>query len=70
MMVIACLALYGLGSAAVAADEGSLVDQVKEGCKAELESYCKQVTPGEGRLLACLYAFHRLGAPAQRRRCV
>ena len=27
-----------------------------EGCKVELESYCKEVTPGEGRLLACIYA--------------
>ena len=33
-----------------------LVDFVAEGCKAEIESYCKDVTPGEGRVLACLYA--------------
>jgi hypothetical protein len=26
----------------------------KDGCKAELETYCKDVTPGEGRLAACL----------------
>jgi hypothetical protein len=45
-----------LGSVAGAA-QGPLADQVKQGCKAELESYCKDVTPGEGRLLACLYAF-------------
>ena len=56
-IVIATLALCVFGSVATAADESSLVDQVKEGCKAELESHCKQVTPGEGRLLACLYAF-------------
>ena len=56
-IVIAGIALIGVGSVAMAADEGSLVDQVKEGCKAELETHCKQVTPGEGRLLACLYAF-------------
>ncbi len=36
--------------------EQNLVDSVLEGCKKELESYCKDVTPGEGRLLACLYA--------------
>ena len=46
-----------LATGAAAAGGGSLADEVKEGCKAELESYCKQVTPGEGRLLACLYAF-------------
>jgi len=51
------LAACALGSVAGAAGERSLVDQVKEGCKAELESHCKDVTPGDGRLLACLYAF-------------
>jgi hypothetical protein len=50
------LAVCALASVCGAA-QGSLADQVKEGCKAELESYCKAVTPGEGRLLACLYAF-------------
>jgi hypothetical protein len=34
----------------------SLVDTVANGCKKELETYCKDVTPGEGRILACLYA--------------
>lgn len=33
-----------------------LVQTVAEGCKAELESYCKDVKPGEGRILACLYS--------------
>ena len=27
-----------------------------EGCEAELTSYCKDVTPGEGRLIACIFA--------------
>ena len=35
----------------------SLVDTVANGCKAELEKYCSSVTPGEGRVLACLYAY-------------
>ncbi|HXJ37283.1 MAG TPA: cysteine rich repeat-containing protein [Candidatus Eisenbacteria bacterium] len=39
------------------ADQDPLANEVKEACKAELDTYCKQVTPGEGRLLACLYAF-------------
>ncbi len=34
----------------------SLVETVANGCKAELEKYCSNVTPGEGRVLACLYA--------------
>jgi Cysteine rich repeat len=33
-----------------------LVDEVKQGCKTELEKYCSEVTPGHGRVLACLYA--------------
>jgi len=33
-----------------------LVETVANGCKAELEKYCSKVTPGEGRVLACLYA--------------
>ena len=56
-MVCTGLALCALGSVAGAAGGGSLGDQVKEGCKAELDSHCKDVTPGEGRLLACLYAY-------------
>ena len=35
----------------------SLVDTVVNGCKDELEKYCSNVTPGEGRVLACLYAY-------------
>ncbi len=40
----------------VMAQQG-LVETVVTGCKAELEKYCSNVTPGEGRLLACLYAY-------------
>jgi hypothetical protein len=34
----------------------SLVETVANGCKTEIDAYCKDVTPGEGRVLACLYA--------------
>jgi hypothetical protein len=34
----------------------TLVETVANGCEKELTSYCKDVTPGEGRVLACLYA--------------
>ena len=33
-----------------------LVQTVVTGCQKELETYCKDVTPGQGRVLACLYA--------------
>jgi Cysteine rich repeat len=35
----------------------NVIDTVAKGCKTELDTYCKNVTPGEGRVLACLYAF-------------
>ena len=53
LMVALVVALF-TGSAL--AQEG-IVQTVKEGCKTELETYCKNVTPGEGRVLACLYAY-------------
>jgi hypothetical protein len=35
----------------------SLLQTVATGCETELEGYCKDVTPGDGRILACLYAY-------------
>jgi Cysteine rich repeat len=40
-----------------AAMQGQLAAEVLEGCKAELRQHCADVTPGEGRLLACLFAY-------------
>ena len=34
----------------------NLVQTVVNGCQKELDNYCKDVTPGQGRVLACLYA--------------
>lgn len=42
------------GPAEAAAEE--LIETVATGCEKELAAYCKDVTPGEGRILACLYA--------------
>jgi Cysteine rich repeat len=39
-----------------AAMQGQLGEQVLDGCNTELARYCAEVTPGEARLLACLYA--------------
>jgi len=36
--------------------QGAL-DTFTQGCQQELTTYCKDVPPGEGRILACLYAF-------------
>lgn len=45
--------LLGLSGPLVAED---IVSTVEKGCAAEIESFCSQVTLGEGRLLACFYA--------------
>ena len=51
------LVLLGVLLLATSAFAGSdPVSTVTEGCKKEIDSYCKAVTPGEGRILACLYA--------------
>jgi hypothetical protein len=34
----------------------TLLDSVARGCEKELITLCKDVTPGEGRILACIYA--------------
>ncbi len=52
--VLGCLLLAGIPS--YAAEKG-LVEIVADGCKTEIDTYCKGVRPGEGRILACLYAF-------------
>ena len=49
-------AVLFLGGLALAEEKGP-VDTIKEGCKKELDTYCNGVTPGEGRVLACLYAY-------------
>ena len=51
-VVMTVLVFSGVASAA----EKGIVETFKEGCKADLETYCKDVKPGDGRLLACLYA--------------
>ncbi len=43
--------------AASAFAENGLVRTVKEGCRDDIKTYCQKVTPGEARILACLYAY-------------
>ena len=33
-----------------------IVKSVAEGCNKEIRTYCSNVTPGEGRVLACLFS--------------
>ena len=39
-----------------ASAQQKLAEQVAKGCDQEIKTYCKDVTQGEGRILACLYA--------------
>jgi len=54
---ILMLALLGMiVSVGVASAEEDPVTRAIEACQPEIETYCSQVTPGDGRLLACFYA--------------
>jgi len=53
LLILGAILLVG---SPVMAQEG-LVETVVNGCKEELQKYCSNVTPGEGRVLACLYAY-------------
>ena len=53
-MMAAVLLLAG-GQARAA--EESLAGKVKKACSKELSTFCKGVPEGQGRILACLYAF-------------
>ncbi|MDA8239338.1 MAG: cysteine rich repeat-containing protein [Nitrospiraceae bacterium] len=53
-LTVCCM--VGLLSGAAFAAEKGIVETVAEGCKKEIDTYCKDVKPGEGRVLACLYA--------------
>jgi len=55
MIFFVALAILALGITSANAQQG-LVETVTNGCKTEIEKYCDQVTPGQGRILACLYA--------------
>jgi hypothetical protein len=51
--MVLCLALVFGGCAS---SKYPLVEQVAKGCDKEITTYCKEVTPGDARVLACLYA--------------
>lgn len=53
LIFVALVMVFGIGTAFA---QKSPIETAMEGCKKELDTYCKTVTPGEGRILACLYA--------------
>jgi hypothetical protein len=57
-LVVSSLVVVSLLLATGRAQETeSLVEGLKKACNKELTTFCKGVEPGEGRILACLYAF-------------
>lgn len=54
-MAVAFVAVLAFGGAASA--QQSLIESVAKGCDKEIKTYCKDVVAGEGRVLACLYAY-------------
>ncbi|HSN56153.1 MAG TPA: cysteine rich repeat-containing protein [Candidatus Sulfomarinibacteraceae bacterium] len=54
-VAVAVLAMCATGAWAQEG-EGGVIDNVMTACEPEITAYCSQVTPGEGRLLACFYA--------------
>ena len=54
ILLVIVAAVFMLVSNAMAAE--GIVETVAKGCEKELTTYCSEVTLGEGRVLACLYA--------------
>ena len=53
LIAVAAMFFVSISSAWAAKN---VVEIVAVGCDKELTTYCSNVTPGEGRVLACLYA--------------
>ena len=47
-----------LSSLTSSSAQQSVADMVLNGCKKELVDYCSKVKPGQGRIVACLYAYN------------
>jgi hypothetical protein len=56
VVLLAVVAMFFVSVASSWAAD-NVIDTVAKGCEKELTTYCKDVTPGEGRVLACLFAF-------------
>jgi hypothetical protein len=64
VLSIIILGILIMSNAAIAAAEGPMekfvaksMDKVEQNCTKDLETYCQNVTPGEDREVACLYAY-------------
>jgi len=57
IFLIVGVAIVSLGVAGSLSAQETIIDTVANGCKTEITTYCKDVKHGEGRILACLYAY-------------
>ncbi|HET7843283.1 MAG TPA: cysteine rich repeat-containing protein [Xanthomonadales bacterium] len=56
---VCCIGLLAIGAicaTASAAEEKPLIARVRDACGGEIRELCAKITPGEGRVIACLYA--------------
>jgi hypothetical protein len=56
IILLMVIGLMSLSQVAYAAKQQGPVETFAKGCETELKTYCSEVVPGEGRVLACLYA--------------
>ena len=54
LITVVVMAVFLMTGAAAMADP---VKTIEDGCKTELDKYCAMVTPGDGRVLACLFSY-------------
>lgn len=52
ILLLICATVLGL-----AVSGNAIAQSLFEACAADIDTYCKQVEPGNGRLSACLYAY-------------
>jgi len=57
LLTIVVMAFFLTAGVSAMAGENDLVNTIEDGCKTELGKYCAMVTPGEGRVLACLFSY-------------
>ena len=57
VFLVVSVVVLSFGVAGNLSAQETLIDTVANGCKTEITTYCKDVKPGEGRVLACLFAY-------------
>lgn len=57
MFIIIWVVIVSFGVCGNLSAQETLIETVANGCKTEITTYCKDVKPGEGRILACLFAY-------------